>query len=82
MAGYATVYLLDLPFSADRPFLYSLPPALGGLRPGQFVYVPFGRGNPLMIIVRFPITFSLPQDPTVYGRSPTPAETTHPYFLP
>ncbi len=68
MAGYATVYLLDLPFSADRPFLYSLPPALGGLRPGQFVYVPFGRGNRL----RRAVVFRVFEQPSSEETAPQP----------
>ena len=67
MTGYATVRLLDLPFSADRPFLYSLPQSLQELCPGQFVYVPFGRGNRLRRAVIFDIMPQLPPEAAAPG---------------
>ena len=43
---YAKVYLLDVPFSIDRPYDYFLPPELrNGVTRGSFVTVPFGAGN-------------------------------------
>ena len=44
--GYAGVYLLDIPYSADRMYDYYIPPDLRELAvPGAFVVVPFGGGN-------------------------------------
>ena len=50
----ASVYLLDAPYSIDRPFDYFIP---GELREkiclGCFVCVPFGKGNRPMTAVVF-----------------------------
>jgi len=44
--GYAGVYLLDIPYSADRMYDYYIPPDLRDVAtPGAFVVVPFGGGN-------------------------------------
>ncbi len=44
--SYAGVYLLDIPFSADRMYDYYIPPDLRDTAvPGAFVVVPFGGGN-------------------------------------
>ena len=46
MERICSVYILDVPYSADRPYSYSVPSDLyGKLREGTFVEVPFGRGN-------------------------------------
>lgn len=43
---YARVYLIDIPFHADRPYLYYIPTDMRGLvHTGAFVIVPFGGGN-------------------------------------
>ena len=43
---YARVYLLDLPYAADRAFDYYIPSSLrSATRRGCFVTVPFGKGN-------------------------------------
>ncbi len=45
----AGIYILDLPFAADREYSYSLPYDLrSNLRPGCLVCVPFGKSNKLM----------------------------------
>ncbi len=44
--SYAGVFLLDIPFSADRMYDYYIPPDLRDTAvPGAFVVVPFGGGN-------------------------------------
>ncbi len=46
MPKYAGVYILDLPYAADRTFDYFIPPALSdSISIGRFVTVPFGAGN-------------------------------------
>ena len=46
MPRYASVYILDVPFSLDRPFDYYVSPELGErIRVGCFVTVAFGVGN-------------------------------------
>lgn len=46
MPRYASVYILDVPFSLDRPFDYYVSPELGArIRVGCFVTVTFGGGN-------------------------------------
>lgn len=46
MKGFAQVYILDLPFHADRPFVYSIPTALQAqAAPGSVALLPFGKGN-------------------------------------
>lgn len=43
---YARVYVLDLPFAADRAYDYAVPAALTDeVHRGSFVTVPFGGGN-------------------------------------
>lgn len=43
---YAGVRLIDLPVAADREYDYSVPEQYeGGVYPGRFVSVPFGKGN-------------------------------------
>ena len=43
---YAKVYVLDVPYTIDRPYDYFLPPDLrGAVERGSFVTVPFGAGN-------------------------------------
>ncbi len=39
------VRLIDLPFHADKPFDYFIPPSAGRVRIGDLVAVPFGGGN-------------------------------------
>ncbi len=44
--SYAGVFLLDIPYSADRMYDYYIPPDLRDTAvPGAFVVVPFGGGN-------------------------------------
>lgn len=46
VCGYAGVYLLDIPYSADRMYDYYIPPDLRDFaKPGAFAVVPFGGGN-------------------------------------
>ncbi len=46
VGGYAGVYLLDIPYSADRMYDYYIPPELrDSAVPGAFAVVPFGGGN-------------------------------------
>lgn len=62
-SDYAEVRLLDIPFRADRPYLYYLPPDTPGeFRAGSFVTVPFGGGNRQMtgVITRYPVPSSEP----------------------
>ncbi len=55
----ATVYVLDVPYSADRPFDYFLPEDMRSvLREGMFVSVPFGRGNRQMTAVVFGLRYT------------------------
>ena len=50
----ATVYILDVPYSVDRPYDYFVPEKLRAeLFEGAFVSVPFGRGNRQMTAVVF-----------------------------
>jgi primosomal protein N' (replication factor Y) len=42
----AEIYVLDVPFHADRAYTYYVPDALGAeVAPGSLAEVPFGRGN-------------------------------------
>ena len=46
MERICSVYILDVPYSADRPYSYAVPGDLAEeMAPGTFVEVPFGRGN-------------------------------------
>ena len=55
----ASVYLLDAPYSIDRPFDYFIPGELReGIRLGCFVCVPFGKGNRPMTGVVFDLCYS------------------------
>lgn len=46
MKEYARVYLLDAPFSIDKPYDYYVPLEMrSSLKAGSFVSVPFGNGN-------------------------------------
>lgn len=50
MAIYASVYLLDLPYSADRAYEYYIPPEFSDkVHAGSFLTVPFGGGNKRML---------------------------------
>lgn len=43
---YIRVYLIDVPFHIDKPYLYYIPTDMRGLiHPGLFIIVPFGGGN-------------------------------------
>ncbi len=43
---YAGVYILGLPFAADKIYDYEIPESLiGEIKPGTFVKVPFSKGN-------------------------------------
>ncbi|MBQ9129233.1 MAG: DEAD/DEAH box helicase family protein, partial [Clostridia bacterium] len=55
----ASIWLLDAPYSIDRPFDYFVPAEMRGeLCLGCFVAVPFGKGNRPMTGVVFELTFS------------------------
>ena len=42
----AEIYVLDVPFHADRAYTYYIPPTLeDSVVPGSVAEVPFGRGN-------------------------------------
>ena len=46
MAGEAKVYILDIPYHADKAYSYYIPDAVASqICPGAIVEVPFGRGN-------------------------------------
>ena len=46
MERICSVHILDVPYSADRPYSYSVPRDMeDSVCPGTFVEVPFGRGN-------------------------------------
>ena len=46
MERICSVYILDVPYSADRPYSYAVPGDMAEEAvPGAFVEVPFGRGN-------------------------------------
>ncbi|MBQ8215075.1 MAG: primosomal protein N' [Clostridia bacterium] len=54
----ASIWLLDAPYSIDRPFDYFVPAEMRGeLCLGCFVAVPFGKGNRPMTGVVFELTF-------------------------
>ncbi len=57
MNQYASVYILDLPYSVDRAFEYFIPPYLRDkIRVGGFVTVPFGGGNRRTIALVFALS--------------------------
>ena len=46
MASLAEVYIIDIPYHADKPYTYYIPPTIGeSVVKGGVVEVPFGRGN-------------------------------------
>ncbi len=55
----ARVYILDVPYSADKPFDYYIPEDMRNrMSEGVFVSVPFGKGNRQMTAVVFGLFFS------------------------
>ena len=55
----ASIWLLDAPYSIDRPFDYFVPAEMRGeLRLGSFVAVPFGKGNRPMTGVVFSCSYA------------------------
>jgi len=52
MGELASVYILDVPYHADKLYTYYLPPDMADhCRPGCLVEVPFGKGNRRMMAV-------------------------------
>ena len=52
MAETAFVYIIDVPYHADKPYEYYIPGEMrGSVRPGVLVEVPFGGGNRKMTAV-------------------------------
>lgn len=52
MGELASVYILDVPYHADKPYTYYIPPDMADhCRPGCLVEVPFGKGNRRMMAV-------------------------------
>ena len=45
MASLAQVYILDIPYGADKPYTYYFHAPVA---PGDLVEVPFGKGNRVM----------------------------------
>ncbi|MBQ3637822.1 MAG: hypothetical protein II953_05610, partial [Clostridia bacterium] len=46
MSRLAEIYILDVPFHADRAYTYYIPDSLAdSVVPGSLADVPFGRGN-------------------------------------
>ncbi|MBQ8642192.1 MAG: primosomal protein N' [Clostridia bacterium] len=52
MGELASVYILDVPYHADKPYTYYIPPDMADhCVPGCLVEVPFGKGNRRMTAV-------------------------------
>ena len=52
MGELASVYILDVPYHADKPYTYYIPPDMAEhCLPGHLVEVPFGKGNRRMTAV-------------------------------
>ena len=52
MGELASVYILDVPYHADKPYTYYIPPDMADhCLPGCLVEVPFGKGNRRMTAV-------------------------------
>lgn len=61
MAGEAKVYILDIPYHADKAYSYYIPDTISDyIVPGAVVEVPFGRGNRRMTGI---VDEVLPADP-------------------
>lgn len=71
MAGEAKVYILDIPYHADKAYSYYIPDIIGDyIVPGAVVEVPFGRGNRRMTGI---VDEVLPADPPMSTKPITSA---------
>ena len=61
MASLAQVYILDIPYGADKPYTYYFHAPVA---PGDLVEVPFGKGNRVMTAVVFTVTEGEPDEKT------------------
>ena len=61
MASLAQVYILDIPYGADKPYTYYFHAPVA---PGDLVEVPFGKGNRVMTAVVFAVTEGEPEEKT------------------
>ena len=61
MASLAQVYILDIPYSADKPYTYYFHAPVA---PGDLVEVPFGKGNRVMTAVVHTVTEGEPDEKT------------------